>query len=152
VSCAYINSNLKVCNAGRPLNNNLMWGSDPVHPLEEAYMGVAKYIMAGAVDLEGMRKSMLEDSEATTEAKRPGNTEASTPPPPPRGSGPTGYPALDSLSLLASLTPSSEAVASSEAVEATIPPSTTDVIVYSATLFSMCCCCFFSLLKKNVKT
>jgi hypothetical protein len=73
--------NLMICNAGRPLNNSLMWGSDPVHPLEEAYLGVAKYLMAGAVDLEGKRKSMLEDPEASVEAKRPRAADISTPPP-----------------------------------------------------------------------
>jgi hypothetical protein len=63
--------NVKICNVGKLVSTPSLWDEDPVHPKVEAYAKTARYLVAGAGDMERKRKSMLEEGETSSEAKRP---------------------------------------------------------------------------------
>jgi hypothetical protein len=53
--------NLKVCNVSHILSGKHLWTTDPVHPGDEGYKLVTRYLIQGVTDMEGKRKAMLDD-------------------------------------------------------------------------------------------
>jgi hypothetical protein len=70
--------NIKICNTSQLLFSRDMWLDDPVHPRQEAYDSVAKYLVRGVLDLEEKRKTMIEEPEQHQPAKRPRTDAAQT--------------------------------------------------------------------------
>jgi hypothetical protein len=63
--------NIKICNAGSLLMHREMWQDDPVHPSQEAYDRMARYLVRGILDLEDKRKKIIDDPEPQQDSKRP---------------------------------------------------------------------------------
>jgi hypothetical protein len=63
--------NIKKCNAGSLLMPREMWQDDPVHPSQEAYNRMARYLVRGVLDLEDKSKKMIDEPEPQQDSKRP---------------------------------------------------------------------------------
>jgi hypothetical protein len=53
--------NLKICNTGRLLADSELWVNDPVHPCQEGYDRVVRYLIQGLADMANKRKKLSSD-------------------------------------------------------------------------------------------
>jgi hypothetical protein len=63
--------NTKVVSAGHLVKERTWWDSDPVHPNQEGYKRISKFITQGLRSLEDKRLKMLQEDEAKEIKKRP---------------------------------------------------------------------------------
>jgi hypothetical protein len=78
--------NLKICNTGRLLADSELWINDPVHPSQEGYERVVRFIIHGLADMASKKKKLssddsdLEDSMPQKKQKTEDGMERMPPP------------------------------------------------------------------------